>query len=255
MECHGDTRLDLCRAGRSLSTRRAILRPARVGRGLGAELAEPFAIEPARDLEAPQGAGARRPDLARPRRAATASRLEAPPLAEATAWLEGYRRFWEDTFQHLDGLLDELKTDDGRRRAAMTNTETLQVTTPTEREIVMTRVFDAPRSLVFDAWTKPELLKRWLGVRNGWSFEVCEVDLKVGGAYRFVWRGRTEPRWGWAASTARSWRPSGSSRPRSSTTPGTRAKRWTRSSSSRGRQDDRSRRRCSTRRRRSATPS
>jgi uncharacterized protein YndB with AHSA1/START domain len=71
----------------------------------------------------------------------------------------------------------------------MTNTETLQVTTPSEREIVMTRVFDAPRSLVFDAWTKPELLKRWLGVRNGWSFAVCEVDLRVGGAYRYVWRG------------------------------------------------------------------
>jgi uncharacterized protein YndB with AHSA1/START domain len=53
----------------------------------------------------------------------------------------------------------------------------------------MTRVFDAPASMVFDAWTKPELLKRWLGVRNGWSFAVCEVDLKVGGAYRFVWRG------------------------------------------------------------------
>jgi uncharacterized protein YndB with AHSA1/START domain len=71
----------------------------------------------------------------------------------------------------------------------MTNTETLQVTTPSEREIVMTRVFNAPRSLVFAAWTKPELLQRWLGVRNGWSFEVCEVDLRVGGAYRYVWRG------------------------------------------------------------------
>ncbi|MBA3384650.1 MAG: SRPBCC family protein [Actinobacteria bacterium] len=71
----------------------------------------------------------------------------------------------------------------------MTNTETLQVTTPSEREIAMTRVFDAPRGLVFDAWTKPELLKRWLGVRNGWSLAVCEVDLGVGGAYRFVWRG------------------------------------------------------------------
>ena len=53
----------------------------------------------------------------------------------------------------------------------------------------MTRVFDAPRSLVFDAWTKPELLERWLGVREGWSMAVCEVDLKVGGTYRFVWRG------------------------------------------------------------------
>ena len=63
------------------------------------------------------------------------------------------------------------------------------MTTPTEREIVMSRVFDAPRELVFEAWTKPELLKRWLGVRNGWELAECEVDLKVGGAYRFVWRG------------------------------------------------------------------
>ena len=71
----------------------------------------------------------------------------------------------------------------------MTQTGTLQLTTPSEREIAMSRVFDAPRSLVFDAWTKPELLERWLGVRGGWSMAVCEVDLRVGGAYRFVWRG------------------------------------------------------------------
>jgi uncharacterized protein YndB with AHSA1/START domain len=71
----------------------------------------------------------------------------------------------------------------------MTSTRTLEVTTPSEREIAMTRVFDAPRELVFDAWTKPELLKRWLGVRNGWSMAECEVDLRVGGAYRYVWRG------------------------------------------------------------------
>jgi uncharacterized protein YndB with AHSA1/START domain len=69
------------------------------------------------------------------------------------------------------------------------NVEKLQVTTPSDREIAMTRVFDAPRSLVFDAFTKPELLKRWLGVRGGWTFAVCEVDLKVGGKYRYVWRG------------------------------------------------------------------
>jgi uncharacterized protein YndB with AHSA1/START domain len=71
----------------------------------------------------------------------------------------------------------------------MTDTGTLQITRPSEREIVMSRVFDAPRNLVFDAWTKPELLERWLGVRGGWSMVVCEVDLWVGGAYRFVWRG------------------------------------------------------------------
>jgi len=70
----------------------------------------------------------------------------------------------------------------------MKNTGTLQVTTPTEREIVLTRVFDAPRTLVFDAFTKPELIKRWFGPR-GWSLVVCEVDLKVGGTWRFVLRG------------------------------------------------------------------
>lgn len=70
----------------------------------------------------------------------------------------------------------------------MKNTGTLQVTTPTDREIQMTRVFDAPREMVFDAFSKPELLKRWFGPR-GWSLVVCEVDFKVGGTFRFVMRG------------------------------------------------------------------
>ena len=70
----------------------------------------------------------------------------------------------------------------------MKNTGTLKVTAPTDREIVLTRIFDAPRAMVFDAFTKPELLKRWFGPR-GWSLDVCEVDLKVGGKWRFVMRG------------------------------------------------------------------
>ena len=68
------------------------------------------------------------------------------------------------------------------------NTGTLTVTTPTEREIVLTRVFDAPRRLVFDAWTKPELLRRWFGP-HGHELVVCEVDLRVGGTWRYVVRG------------------------------------------------------------------
>jgi uncharacterized protein YndB with AHSA1/START domain len=63
---------------------------------------------------------------------------------------------------------------------AVKNVGKLQISTPSGREIAMTRLFDAPRSMVFDAFTKPELLKRWLGVRGGWTFAVCEVDLKVG---------------------------------------------------------------------------
>ncbi len=74
--------------------------------------------------------------------------------------------------------------------SAARNVGKLQVTTPSDREIAMIRVFDAPRSMLFDAWTKPELLKRWL-VRSGWTFPVCEIDLKVGGKYRWVWRSPT----------------------------------------------------------------
>ena len=70
----------------------------------------------------------------------------------------------------------------------MKNTSTLQVTTPSDREIVLTRVFDAPRQMVFDAFTRPELLRRWFGAR-GWNLVVCEVDLRVGGGWRFVSRG------------------------------------------------------------------
>jgi uncharacterized protein YndB with AHSA1/START domain len=71
----------------------------------------------------------------------------------------------------------------------MKNTGTLELTTPTDREIAKTRVFDAPRILVWDAMTKPELLKRWLFGPPGWSMVVCEFGLSVGSSYRYVWRG------------------------------------------------------------------
>lgn len=70
----------------------------------------------------------------------------------------------------------------------MDNPGTLTVTTPTDRQIVLTRAFDAPRRMVFDAFTRPELLRRWFGAR-GWNLVVCEVDLRVGGGWRFVSRG------------------------------------------------------------------
>ncbi|TWI05905.1 uncharacterized protein YndB with AHSA1/START domain [Luteimonas cucumeris] len=71
----------------------------------------------------------------------------------------------------------------------MSFADTFKVSTPTDREIRITRVFDAPRALVFDAFTKAELLKRWMSGPPGWTFEVCEIDLRVGGTYRYVWRG------------------------------------------------------------------
>ncbi len=64
----------------------------------------------------------------------------------------------------------------------------VDVTTPSDREIAVARVFDAPRELIWDCHTKPELLKRWMLGPLGWSMPVCEIDLRVGGAYRYRWR-------------------------------------------------------------------
>jgi uncharacterized protein YndB with AHSA1/START domain len=73
----------------------------------------------------------------------------------------------------------------------MSGEKTLQVNPNGDREIVMSRVFDAPREMVFEAWTKPELLKRWLLGPPGWEMVVCEVDYSPGGTTRFVWRKAT----------------------------------------------------------------
>src|SRR5687767_4759517 len=62
-------------------------------------------------------------------------------------------------------------------------------TTPSDRELVITRTFDAPRSLVFDAWTNPVHVPRWMLGPDGWTMPVCEIDLRPGGAWHFVWRG------------------------------------------------------------------
>lgn len=70
----------------------------------------------------------------------------------------------------------------------MTDPGNLTVSTPSDREIVITRVFDAPRTLVWEALTTPALLTRWLLGPPGWTMTVCEIDLRVGGAYRYQWR-------------------------------------------------------------------
>ena len=69
----------------------------------------------------------------------------------------------------------------------MRNTGTLQVTMKSDREVVLKRIFDAPRRMVFEAMTKPELLKRWMGPR-GWELVVSEIELRVGGKWRSVLR-------------------------------------------------------------------
>jgi uncharacterized protein YndB with AHSA1/START domain len=67
------------------------------------------------------------------------------------------------------------------------NKESYEVTTPSDEEIRLSRLFDAPRQLVFEAMTKPEHVKRWWGrLGEGYSVPVCEIDLRPGGKWRFV---------------------------------------------------------------------
>jgi uncharacterized protein YndB with AHSA1/START domain len=74
-------------------------------------------------------------------------------------------------------------------------TRRIVLTTPTDREIVITREFDAPRARVWDCHVKPELVRRWLLGPPGWEMPVCNIDLRVGGKYRYEWedkgRGKT----------------------------------------------------------------
>lgn len=70
----------------------------------------------------------------------------------------------------------------------MMNTATLNVTTPTDREVVMSRSFNAPRELVWAAWTNPTYVRQWLLGPEGWTMPVCEIDLRPGGSWRYVWR-------------------------------------------------------------------
>jgi len=62
------------------------------------------------------------------------------------------------------------------------------VVLPNDLEVVVVRDFRAPRAMVFDAWTKPELMTRWLLGPPGWTMPVCEMDLRVGGKYSWRWR-------------------------------------------------------------------
>ena len=86
-------------------------------------------------------------------------RLVRKPLEDAKDWLKGYR-----------------------------NPGTLHYTTAGDREVVMKRAFTAPRSLVFDAFVVPELLEKWFYGAPGGTLAVCEVALKAGDCFRYVWR-------------------------------------------------------------------
>jgi uncharacterized protein YndB with AHSA1/START domain len=66
--------------------------------------------------------------------------------------------------------------------------QTVDIATPSDVEIQVTRAFDAPAQLVFDYHTKPEYVQKWLLGPPGWSMPICEIELTVGGRYQYVWR-------------------------------------------------------------------
>src|SRR6266700_2719500 len=109
----------------------------------------------------------------------------------------------------------------------------LTVTTPSERELVMTREFDAPRGMVFDALTKPELVQRWLLGPPGWTMPVCDIELRVGGTYRYVWRTPMVGKWAWGVRSRRWCAPRASSPQNRMTTTGPAPKRLSPRSTSR----------------------
>src|SRR5215471_15002631 len=155
----GRRSLDMTFAALADPTRRAILARLAVSEASVNELAAPFKLsQPAiskhlRVLERAGLVSKGRIAQRRPRM------LVVKPLEEATTWLQGYR-----------------------------NPGTLQFATPGDREITMERVFAAPRELVFQAFTSPELLQRWFFGKPGGVLAVCEPALKAGDSFRYVWR-------------------------------------------------------------------
>jgi uncharacterized protein YndB with AHSA1/START domain len=73
-------------------------------------------------------------------------------------------------------------------RTMPTTTDRAQVTTPSDREVQVTRSFRAPKALVYRAYTEPALVRRWMLGPPGWSMPVCEMDVRVGGRYTWRWR-------------------------------------------------------------------
>ena len=188
--------LDATFAALADPTRRAILARLAEGEASVIELAEPFAMsQPAisKHLKVLERAGL----ISRGRDAQRRPcRIEAAPLEEATGWLERYRQIWE---AQLPAARRPARRAAARKEARPSNprhnrrgtdgTTPCRFATPSDREVVITRAFDAPRELVFDCHTKPDLVRRWLLGPPGWTMPVCDIDLRVGGRYRYVWRG------------------------------------------------------------------
>ena len=127
-------------------------------------------------------------------------RLGPRRLEEEAAWIERYRQLWDARFDAAGRDCRGTETE-GEDRWTQEESEPVpmknrtKVERKSERELVITRTFNAPARLVFEAWTTPELLKRWWAPKSfGMSLLSCEADVRVGGGYRFVF-GREASLW------------------------------------------------------------
>ena len=114
-------------------------------------------------------------------------RIGARRLDEVATWIGTYHKLWDTRFRELDKVVEELKQkelQDGRtkdREAARRTT----VERRSDREVIVTRSFDAPVRLVFEAWSNPELFQRWWVPKSmGMTLHACEMDVRTGGTYR-----------------------------------------------------------------------
>jgi uncharacterized protein YndB with AHSA1/START domain len=171
--------LDLVFAALADPTRRAIM--ARLARGEATvnELVAPFALSQptiSKHIKVLEGAGL----VTRGRSAQFRPvRLNPAPLAGAARWFGDYRRFWDESLARLDDYARQLQ----HKESVMNASE------PTaERELVVTRDFDVPARFLFEAYSRPEHLRRWFGPK-GYPLTLCEVDFRVGGRFRFAMTG------------------------------------------------------------------
>ena len=93
-------------------------------------------------------------------------RLNGHALKPIHDWVKNYERSWSERFERLDVVLEDLKRKE-QGDGSVTSSGTATVTLPTDEQILITREFDAPRHLVYKAWTTPELVKRWWSAQRG----------------------------------------------------------------------------------------
>jgi len=161
-------------------TRRAILARLTSGERTVTDLAQPFNMTlPAvtKHLKVLEKAGLierRRDAQKRP------CRLQAAPLEEVSAWVEDYRQSWEESLDRLGGYLQGLQST-GTEHAGSRKTNA-------ENELVFTRIYDAPRALVFDAWTDPKRIGKWWGPKD-FTTTTKVMEVKVGGRWEYIMHG------------------------------------------------------------------